>query len=32
MVIVGFEEYIPRRSDQNKLTEKERVWLVEEMS
>ena len=29
---MGFEEYIPRRSDQNKLTEKERVCLAEEMS
>ena len=32
MVIVGFEENILRRSEQNKLTEKERVWLAEEMS
>ena len=29
---MGFEEYIPRRSDQNKLTEKERVCPAEEMS
>ena len=29
---MGFEGNILRRSEQNKLTEKERVWLAEEMS